>query len=59
MRLDKIARHYVLAVDEQRHEEFDLAEFGFEFSIEEIEVRAMHLVPDLFAEYERQRTEAA
>ncbi len=59
MRLDKIARQYILAVDEQRHEEFDLTEFGFEFSLEEIEVRAMHLVPNLFAEYERQRAEAA
>jgi hypothetical protein len=59
IRLDQIARQYVLAVDEQRHEKFDPAEFGFEFSIEEIEVRAMHLVPNLFAEYERQRTEAA
>jgi hypothetical protein len=59
IRLDKIARQYILAVDEQRHEEFDLTEFGFEFSLEEIEVRAMHLVPNLFAEYERQRAEAA
>jgi hypothetical protein len=59
IRLDQIARQYVLAVDEQRHEKFDPTEFGFEFSIEEIEVRAMHLVPNLFAEYERQRTEAA
>src|SRR6476646_5288377 len=29
IRLDKIARQYVLAVDEQRHEEFDPAAFGF------------------------------
>jgi hypothetical protein len=59
MRLDKIARQYVLAVHEQRHEEFDPAEFGFEFSLEEIEVRAMHLVPDLFADYEREVADAA
>jgi len=59
IRLDEIARQYVLAVDEQRHEEFDPTEFGFEFSLEQIEVRAMHLVPNLFADYERERAEAA
>ena len=59
IRLDEIARQYVLAVDEQRHEEFDPTEFGFEFSLEEIEVRAMHLVPNLFADYEREQAEAA
>jgi len=59
IRLDNIARQYVLAVDEQRHEEFDPTEFGFEFSLEQIEVRAMHLVPNLFADYERERAEAA
>ena len=59
IRLDEIARQYVLAVDEQRHEEFDPTEFGFEFSLEQIEVRAMHLVPNLFADYEREQAEAA
>jgi hypothetical protein len=59
MRLDKIARQYILAVHEQRHEEFDPAAFGFEFSIADIELRAMHLDPDLFADYERELADAA
>jgi hypothetical protein len=50
-RLDKVARLYIKAANEDRNDEFDLAEFGFEFSIEEIEGRALELKPDLFAEY--------
>jgi hypothetical protein len=57
--LDKAARQYIQAVHENRNHEFDPAAFGFEFSLTEIEVRALHLVPNLFAEYERQRAEAA
>ncbi len=56
-RLDRIAWRYVGAVRGDRHDKFDPAEFGFEFSLEQIEVRAMELVPDLFAEYERELPE--
>jgi len=59
MRLDKIARQYILAVHEDRHEDFEPSAFGFEFSLEEIELRAMHLDPFLFADYERENAEAA
>jgi hypothetical protein len=57
-RLDKAAREYILAVHEGRHEEFEPAELGFEFSLSEIELRAMDIKPDLFADYERQLAEA-
>ena len=53
-RLDKAAWKYVDAVYEKRQREFDLAKFGFEFSLDEIEVRAMDLDKNLFADYERQ-----
>jgi len=59
LRLDKIARQYILAVHEDRHEDFEPSAFGFEFSLEEIELRAMHLDPFLFADYERENAEAA
>ena len=57
-RLDKAAREYILAVHEGRHEEFEPAEPGFEFSLGQIEIRAMDIKPDLFADYERQLAEA-
>jgi hypothetical protein len=57
--LDKAARLYIQAVHQQRHEEFDPAAFGFEFSITEIELRAMQLDHNLFADYERELAEAA
>jgi hypothetical protein len=58
-RLDKAAWQYIQAVHEDRQENFEPAEFGFEFSLAEIEVRAMHIQPDLFADYERTLAEAA
>jgi hypothetical protein len=57
-RLDKAARAYILAVHEGRHEEFEPTELGFDFSLAEIELRAMDIKPDLFADYERQLAEA-
>ena len=48
-RLDAAARIYITAVHERTNENFDLARFGFEFSIAEIEVRAMQIKPGLFA----------
>jgi hypothetical protein len=54
VRLIKAARLYIEAVEEERNDDFDLGQFGFEFSIDEIEVRALQLKPDLFDEYWRQ-----
>ena len=56
-RLDKAAWKYIIAVHEDRQEEFDPAALGFEFSLAEIELRAMDLDKNLFAEYERQLAE--
>jgi hypothetical protein len=50
-RLTKAARQYMVAVEEKTNDDFDLGQFGFEFSFEEIEVRAIELKPDLFDAY--------
>ncbi|MBV8830424.1 MAG: hypothetical protein JO108_14460, partial [Acidobacteriaceae bacterium] len=42
---------------EDSSDDFDPVALGFEFSMEEIEVRAMELKPDLFADYERELAE--
>ena len=47
-RLDEAARQYVEAVKEERNDEWEPEQFGFEFSISQIEVRAIELKPDLF-----------
>ena len=52
-RLDEAARQYIQAVREERNHEWDPKKFGFEFSLSQIELRAMDLKPDLFAEYEQ------
>jgi len=57
-RLDKAAREYILAGHDGRHEEFEPAELGFESSLGQIELRAMDIKPDLFADYERPLAEA-
>jgi hypothetical protein len=59
VRLDHAAFQYVEAVRESRHELFEPAELGFEFSLAQIEVRAIELVPDLFADYERDLVKVA
>ncbi len=51
--LDKAARQYIVAVHEDTYHDFKPAELGFEFSLEEIEVRAMEIDSKLFAEYEQ------
>ncbi len=51
-RLEAAARSYIVAVEENTNGNFDLGRFGFEFSLAEIELCAMDLCPDLFAEYE-------
>jgi hypothetical protein len=48
-RLDGAARQYIKAVQEGRHDEWEPEDFGFEFSLEQVEVRAIDLEPDLFA----------
>ena len=53
-RLESIAAHYVLAVRENTHQQFDLRQFGFEFSLAQIELCALDLVPHLFDEYEQE-----
>jgi hypothetical protein len=52
-RLDVAARDYISAVHDGGYHDFDPVRLGFEFSLEEIELRAMELDRNLFAEYER------
>ena len=47
-RLDQAAREYIVAVEEERNDEWEPKQFGFEFSLSQIEVRAIELKPDLF-----------
>ncbi len=56
-RLNKAAQLYIAAVKEERNYDFDLGQFGFEFSIEQIEVRALELKPHLFDQYWRELEE--
>jgi hypothetical protein len=51
-RLTEAARQYIQAVHEERHDSWEPVENGFEFSLEDIEVRALEIEPLLFAEYE-------
>ncbi len=53
-RLDYAAREYIVAVQEDTYDDFDPVALGFEFSLDQIEVRAMELDKNLFAEYERE-----
>jgi hypothetical protein len=56
-RLNKAADLYIVAVDQDNHDEFELDQFGFEFSLEDIEVRAIERKPTLFNAYwEQQRS---
>jgi len=58
-RLDAAANAYIKAVDENRNDKFDLGEFGFEFSMEEIEIRALEIRPLLFEAWIQQERERA
>ncbi len=49
--MSKAARLYIEAVKEKDNDDFDLGQFGFEFSIDQIELRALELKPDLFDAY--------
>jgi len=50
-RLTEAARQYIQAVHEERHDIWEPDENGFEFSITEVELRALEIEPDLFAEW--------
>ena len=54
-RLDIAARQYIRSAQQQPHQEFDPATFGFEFSLTEIKLRALDLAPSS----ERQLADAA
>jgi hypothetical protein len=52
-RLDVAARDYIQAVHEDRQDDWDdPSKLGFEFSLAEIEVRAIDLDPTLFADWD-------
>jgi len=53
-RLTEAARQYIAAVHENRHDLWEPDENGFEFSLTEVELRALDLEPDLFAEWAEQ-----
>ncbi|MBV8864451.1 MAG: hypothetical protein JO210_03520 [Acidobacteriaceae bacterium] len=57
-RLDQAAYLYIDAVYDKTHDDFDPTALGFEFSLTQIELRAMDLDPNLFAEDERAVAEA-
>ena len=58
-RLNEAAKLYIAAVRGNQHEQFNPEALGFEFTIEQIEMRALDFEPDLFhdwaAEQERGR----
>jgi hypothetical protein len=49
--LDEAASQYIQAVHEGRHTKWEPKENGFEFSIQQIELRALDIQPDLFREW--------
>jgi len=50
-RLNEAARLYISAVHQNRQEEYDPKALGFEFTMAQIELRALDLQPDLFDDY--------
>jgi hypothetical protein len=50
-RLNEAAQLYINAVHTNRQEEYDPQALGFEFTIAQIELRALDLVPDLFHDW--------
>jgi hypothetical protein len=50
-RLDEAARLYINAVHQDRQKEYDPEALGFEFTMEQIEVRAIEIQPDLFHDW--------
>jgi hypothetical protein len=58
-RIDQAARQYIKAFRENRHEQFDPAEFGFDFSREQIHRHAMLLDFHFNCEYHRHLRKSA
>ncbi len=59
-RLQQAAEHYIKAVEAETNEDWTPEQFGFEFSIDEIEARALEIEPSLFdAWYARNPEELA
>src|SRR3974390_929076 len=50
-RLNEAAKLYISAVHQNRHAEFDPEALGFEFTLEQIELRAIDIQPDLFHDW--------
>lgn len=57
VRLDKAAHQYIQAVYEGTHQQWTPEDFGFEFSLAQIELRAMDIDTGLFADYEQELAE--
>ena len=57
MRLNEAAALYIWAVRRRTQAQFDPAELGFEFSVEEIDLRARDINPRLFAESDQRLRE--
>jgi hypothetical protein len=57
-RLTEAARQYIQAVHEERHQEWEPDQNGFEFSMAQVEVRAIELEPGLFAEWAEENAAA-
>lgn len=54
-RLNEAARQYIQAVEEHCHDLWEPEHFGFEFTLEEVEVRAIEIRPHLFDYYYNQQ----
>jgi hypothetical protein len=50
-RLNEAAQAYIVAVSRNQHDLFDPEALGFEFTVEQIELRALDLQPDLFHDW--------
>src|SRR3974390_1063713 len=50
-RLNEAARLYISAVRRNKQEQFDPQALGFEFTLEQIELRAIDIQPDLFDDW--------
>jgi hypothetical protein len=57
--LNKAATQYIAAVHKGTNHAWKPAENGFEFSIAEVELRALDIVPDLFAQWAEENANAA
>jgi hypothetical protein len=55
--LTQAAQQYIQAVNEGWHHQWDPQKFGFEFTVEQVELRAVELQPHLFADWMRAQEE--